>query len=44
MLSKLHWVKYVMRLPKSSEFGFCAVNFDKRLDELEDKQASVSGG
>ncbi len=36
-------VQYVMRLPKSSEFGCCAVNLDKRLDELEDKQASVSG-
>lgn len=36
-------VQYVMRLPKSSEFGCCAVNLDKRLDELEDKQPSVNG-
>lgn len=35
-------VQYVMRLPKSTEFGCCAVNLDKRLDDLEGKKANVS--
>lgn len=28
-------VQYIMRLPESKEFGCCAVNLDKRLDDLE---------
>ena len=28
-------MQYVMRLPESTEFGCCAVNLDKRLDDLE---------
>lgn len=28
-------MQYVMRLPESKEFGCCAVNLDKRLDDLE---------
>lgn len=35
-------VQYVMRLPKSSEFGCCAVNLDKRLDDLEGERASAN--
>ena len=35
-------VQYVMRLPKSSEFGCCAVNLDKRLDDLEAEKAVAS--
>lgn len=32
-------MQYVMRLPESTEFGCCAVNLDKRLDE-QDENAS----
>lgn len=35
-------LQYVMRLPKSSEFGCCAVNLDKRLDEIESERAMAS--
>jgi len=28
-------MQYIMRLPESKEFGCCAVNLDKRLDDLE---------
>ncbi|MCL1051034.1 hypothetical protein L2755_15560 [Shewanella abyssi] len=28
-------MQYVMRLPESKEFGCCAVNLDKRLDDVE---------
>lgn len=28
-------MQYVMRLPESKEFGCCAVNLDKRLDDIE---------
>lgn len=31
-------MQYVMRLPESKEFGCCAVNLDKRLDDLEAEQ------
>lgn len=30
-------MQYVMRLPESKEFGCCAVNLDKRLDDLEEQ-------
>ena len=28
-------MQYIMRLPESQEFGCCAVNLDKRLDDIE---------
>lgn len=34
-------VKYVMRLPESTEFGCCAVNLDKQLDDTESKSDSA---
>ena len=34
-------MQYVMRLPESKEFGCCAVNLDKRLDDLEVEQQST---
>lgn len=30
-------ISYVMRLPESKEFGCCAVNLDRRLDEIEEQ-------
>lgn len=33
-------MQYVMRLPESTEFGCCAVNLDKRLDDLEESQTA----
>ncbi|MBE8966702.1 LuxE family acyl-protein synthetase [Nostocales cyanobacterium LEGE 12452] len=35
-------LQYVMRLPESSEFGCCAVNLDKRLNDLDNEKANVS--
>jgi long-chain-fatty-acid---luciferin-component ligase len=34
-------LQYVMRLPESTEFGCCAVNLDKRLDDLDGQKATV---
>lgn len=34
-------MQYVMRLPESKEFGCCAVNLDKRLDDLEAQQSDA---
>ncbi|MCW8093460.1 LuxE/PaaK family acyltransferase [Alteromonas sp. ASW11-130] len=34
-------VEYVMRLPESTEFGCCAVNLDKQLDETEELHSSA---
>lgn len=34
-------MQYVMRLPESTEFGCCAVNLDKRLDDLEEEGAGA---
>ncbi|MCL1095566.1 hypothetical protein [Shewanella kaireitica] len=34
-------MQYVMRLPESKEFGCCAVNLDKRLDDLELEQQTA---
>lgn len=34
-------VEYVMRLPESTEFGCCAVNLDKQLDNNEDSHANA---
>lgn len=31
-------MQYIMRLPESTEFGCCAVNLDKRLDDIEAEQ------
>ncbi|WP_133408197.1 LuxE family acyl-protein synthetase [Parashewanella tropica] len=31
-------VEYVMRLPESTEFGCCAVNLDKQLDDIEEQR------
>lgn len=36
-------LQYIMRLPESSEFGCCAVNLDKRLDDLEGVRSIDSG-
>ncbi|BDA73875.1 acyl-protein synthetase [Calothrix sp. PCC 7716] len=36
-------LQYIMRLPESTEFGCCAVNLDKRLDDLEGKKVSADG-
>lgn len=33
-------MQYVMRLPESTEFGCCAVNLDKRLEDLDTEQAA----
>ncbi|MFC6979667.1 hypothetical protein [Microbulbifer taiwanensis] len=33
-------MQYVMRLPESKEFGCCAVNLDKRLEDLDAEQAA----
>ncbi|MFC6669923.1 hypothetical protein [Marinobacterium aestuariivivens] len=33
-------MQYVMRLPESKEFGCCAVNLDKRLEDLDSEQAA----
>ncbi len=33
-------MQYVMRLPESTEFGCCAVNLDKRLDDIEEASAN----
>ena len=33
-------VEYVMRLPESKEFGCCAVNLDKQLDDNEQYQSA----
>ncbi|WP_199610190.1 LuxE/PaaK family acyltransferase [Flocculibacter collagenilyticus] len=34
-------VEYVMRLPESTEFGCCAVNLDKQLDDNEEQHAGA---
>lgn len=34
-------MQYVMRLPQSKEFGCCAVNLDKRLDDIEAESAEA---
>jgi long-chain-fatty-acid---luciferin-component ligase len=34
-------MQYVMRLPESTEFGCCAVNLDKRLDDLDAAPAAA---
>jgi len=34
-------IEYVMRLPESAEFGCCAVNLDKQLDDNEEEHAGA---
>ena len=34
-------LQYVMRLPESTEFGCCAVNLDKCLEEVKTKQTDI---
>lgn len=34
-------VEYVMRLPESAEFGCCAVNLDKQIDDNEEQHANT---
>ncbi len=34
-------MQYVMRLPESTEFGCCAVNLDKQLDDMESESDSA---